>query len=120
MSHPITVHIDGRSDDNSHYSPTTKSLVFGTGGVDDAEDAEIILHEYGHAIQDDQVPGWGASHEAGSMGEGFGDYFAGSFFAESKPQTLRPAIGSWDAVAYSGAERPVFAASTVTRSIQRI
>src|SRR4029434_4341096 len=46
------------------------------------------------------------NHEAGSMGEGFGDYFAGSFFAESKPQPLRPAIGSRDAVAYSGAEPP--------------
>ena len=31
----------------------------GTGGVDDAEDPEVIWHEYGHAIQDDQVPGCG-------------------------------------------------------------
>ena len=106
LNRPIEVHIDGRTDDNSHYSPTTKSLTFGTGGVDDAEDAEIILHEYGHAIQDDQVPGWGASAEASAMGEGFGDYFAASFFAESKPQILRPTVGSWDAVAYSGAEPP--------------
>jgi Zn-dependent metalloprotease len=106
LNRPVEVHIDGRSDDNSHYSPTTKSLTFGTGGVDDAEDAEIILHEYGHAIQDDQIPGWGASAESGAMGEGFGDYFAASFFAESKPQILRPTVGSWDAVAYSGAEPP--------------
>jgi Zn-dependent metalloprotease len=106
LNHAISVHIDGQKDDNSHYSPTTKSLTFGTGGVDDAEDAEIILHEYGHALQDDQLPGFGASPEGGAMGEGFGDYLAASFFADVKPQVMRPTIGNWDAVAYSGAEPP--------------
>lgn len=106
LNHAIGVHIDGQKDDNSHYSPTTKSLTFGTGGVDDAEDAEIILHEYGHALQDDQLPGFGASPEGGAMGEGFGDYLAASFFADVKPQVMRPTIGNWDAVAYSGAEPP--------------
>jgi Zn-dependent metalloprotease len=48
----IEVNIDGTTEDNSFYSPMTKSLTFGTGGVDDAEDAEIILHEYGHSIHD--------------------------------------------------------------------
>ena len=106
LNHAISVHIDGQTDDNSHYSPTTKSLTFGTGGVDDAEDAEIILHEYGHAVQDDQLPGFGASLEGGAMGEGFGDYLAASFFADVKPQALRPTVGNWDAVAYSGSEPP--------------
>jgi len=106
LNHQVDVNIDGRSDDNSHYSPATKDLTFGTGGVDDAEDAEIIAHEYGHAIQDDQVPGWGESHESGSMGEAFGDYLAASFFADIKPSILRPTIGNWDAVVYSGDEPP--------------
>ena len=106
LNHSISVHIDGQTDDNSHYSPTTKSLTFGTGGVDDAEDAEIILHEYGHALQDDQLPGFGETDEGGAMGEGFGDYLAASFFADVKPQALRPTMGNWDAVAYSGAEPP--------------
>jgi Zn-dependent metalloprotease len=106
LNRPIEVNVDGTKADNSFYSPTTKSLTFGTGGVDDAEDAEIILHEYGHAIQDDQVPGFGASHEAGSMGEGFGDFLAASFFADRKPQKLKPCVGTWDAVAYSGADPP--------------
>ena len=60
----IEVNIDGTTEDNSFYSPMTKSLTFGTGGVDDAEDADIILHEYGHAIQDNQVPGFGPSGES--------------------------------------------------------
>jgi Zn-dependent metalloprotease len=106
LNKPIEVSIDGQSDDNSHYSPTDKSLTFGTGGVDDAEDAEIILHEYGHAVQDDQVPNFGSSKECGAMGEGFGDYLAASFFADDKPAKFKPTIGSWDAVAYSGAEPP--------------
>jgi Zn-dependent metalloprotease len=106
LNHQIAVNIDGRTDDNSHYSPFDKDLTFGVGGVDDAEDAEIIAHEYGHAIQDDQVPGWGESHEGGSMGEAFGDYLAASFFACLKSRILRPTMGNWDAVAYSGDEPP--------------
>jgi hypothetical protein len=106
LNKPIKVNIQGRTDDNSDYSPVTKGLRFGTGGVDDAEDAEIILHEYGHAIQDDQVPGFGASDEGGAMGEGFGDYLAASFFADHKPVRLQPCVGTWDAVSYSGDEPP--------------
>jgi Zn-dependent metalloprotease len=106
LNKPIKVNIKGRTDDNSDYSPMTKALRFGTGGVDDAEDAEIILHEYGHAIQDDQVPGFGASAEGGAMGEGFGDYLAASLFADRKPARLQPCVGTWDAVSYSGDDPP--------------
>src|SRR6185503_15337129 len=66
----------GLTDDNSFYDPSADRITFGTGGVDDAEDAEVIWHEYGHAIQDAQVPGFGSSELAGSIGEGFGDYWA--------------------------------------------
>ena len=31
LNRSIPVHIDGRDDDNSHYSPTTRDLTFGTG-----------------------------------------------------------------------------------------
>jgi zinc metalloprotease ZmpB len=48
-------------------------LRFGKGGVDDAEDAEVILHEYGHAIHFSQNFSF-ASEEAGAISEGFGDY----------------------------------------------
>lgn len=106
LNKPIKVNIQGRTDDNSDYSPVTKALRFGTGGVDDAEDAEIILHEYGHAIQDDQVPGFGATDEGGAMGEGFGDYLAASFFADHKPVRLQLCVGTWDAVSYSGDDPP--------------
>lgn len=50
-----------------------------------AHDATVVLHELGHAIQDDQVPGLGTSHEASSMGEGFGDILGAVYFAPLVP-----------------------------------
>ena len=47
---------DAFSADNSFYSPWAKDIEYGAGGVDDAEDADVIIHEYGHSIQDDQDP----------------------------------------------------------------
>jgi zinc metalloprotease ZmpB len=74
----ITVDTHGlNGDDNSYYQPGSNRIAYGEGGVDDAEDADVLLHEYGHAIQSGSVPGWGGGQE-GSMGEGFGDYWAGS------------------------------------------
>ena len=105
LNKPIAVDIDGEKDDNSYYLSDSKSLLFGTGGVDDAEDAEIIIHEYGHAIQDAQVPGFGPEGEARAMGEGFGDYLAASFFANNKPANFRATFGSWDGY-FSGTGKP--------------
>ena len=56
-------------------------MLLGAGGVDDGEDAEVIVHEYGHAIQDAQVPGYGATAEGGAMGEAFGDFLAAAYYA---------------------------------------
>jgi hypothetical protein len=40
------------------------------------------------------------------MGEGFGDYLAGSFFNDAKPAHLQDCVGSWDATAYSNDDPP--------------
>jgi hypothetical protein len=93
---PVRASATGTREDNSWYSPHDRSLTFGTGGVDDAEDAEIILHELGHAIQDAICPDFGQSPEAAAMGEGFGDYFAASFFESRKPVRYRHSVMSWD------------------------
>lgn len=100
--------VHGIPDDNSFYSPATKEITLGDGGVDDAEDAEVVLHEYGHAIQDDQVPGWGSTHEGGSMGEAFGDYIAASITDDpARPGLIGAAcVADWDAVSYSGDNPP--------------
>ncbi len=65
-------------EDNSHYSPTGNWISFGEGGVDDAEDACVIWHEYAHAIQYNINPLWGGA-ESRSLGEGFADYWAASY-----------------------------------------
>ena len=73
--------------DNSFWTNHPKDEIrFGKGGVDDAEDAEVILHEYGHAIQDSQVTNFGSSPEGGAIGEAFGDYWAVTV-TESWPTT---------------------------------
>jgi zinc metalloprotease ZmpB len=70
------VRIDQWGADNSFATDHPKTeLRFGKGGVDDAEDAEVILHEYGHAIHFAQGFQF-ASEEAGAISEGFGDYWA--------------------------------------------
>jgi hypothetical protein len=103
---PIPVNVNGTREDNSWYSPGERALTFGTGGVDDAEDGETILHEFGHALQDAIVPDFGQSLEAAAMGEGFGDYFAASFFAPFKSKAYQASVMSWDAVTYPDYDPP--------------
>ncbi len=68
--------------------------------MDDAEDAEIIVHEYGHAIQDAIVPGYGQKTEGRAMGEGFGDYLAGTVYCRYKKADRKQKLGQWDAKGY--------------------
>ncbi|HEX2193641.1 MAG TPA: bacillolysin [Candidatus Limnocylindria bacterium] len=79
---------------------------FGKGGVDDAEDGDVILHELGHQIHFSQSDTFFSSAEAGAISEGFGDYWA---FTVSKkvmaqfglgPQFDEACIAKWDATSY--------------------
>ncbi|OYU84632.1 MAG: hypothetical protein CFE24_05560 [Flavobacterium sp. BFFFF2] len=63
--------------DNSHYLPSSDQIAFGEGGVDDAEDADVLLHEFGHGIHDWMTNG--SSSSAQGLGEGSGDYWAQSY-----------------------------------------
>jgi hypothetical protein len=98
---PQVVRADQYGGDNSFYDPKKDTITVGKGGVDDGEDAEVIWHELGHAIQDDQVPGFGVSHDSNSIGEGFGDYWA---FTMSEPVSDgfdTACIADWDSVSYT-------------------
>lgn len=61
--------------DNSQYT-SAGTLEFGQGGVDDAEDADVILHELGHGIHH-----WlsGGTSNSDGLSEGSGDYWAQSY-----------------------------------------
>ncbi len=90
--------------DNSFYEPGSDRILFGEGGVDDAEDAEVIWHEYGHAVQDAQVPGFGSHEQAGAIGEGFGDYLAVTMSQRLSPDTATTpwaCVMDWDATSYT-------------------
>ncbi|GGE25605.1 hypothetical protein GCM10011571_29680 [Marinithermofilum abyssi] len=103
----ITANVNTYKKDNSFYSPSTKELTFGSGGVDDAEDAGIIAHEYGHSIQDNQLPNFGNSAESGAMGEGFGDFLGATYEdATSSTSFGTGCIGEWDATSYSSSNPP--------------
>jgi hypothetical protein len=104
---PQKVRLNQLGADNSFATDHPNlELRFGKGGVDDAEDAEVILHEYGHAIHFSQGFSF-ASEEAGAISEGFGDYWAVTVsdvvarslgVAQLEPL---PCVADWDATSYT-------------------
>jgi zinc metalloprotease ZmpB len=52
-------------------------------------------------VQDDQVPGFGSSPEAGAIGEGFSDYLAVTVSAHEAPTADEPCVADWDSVSYT-------------------
>src|SRR5262249_41352035 len=55
----VRFNVNGQTDDNSAYSPNgsgTGDLILGSGGLDDAQDAEGVLHEHGHSIPANSNP----------------------------------------------------------------
>src|SRR3954454_11545253 len=116
-NHPQNVRINQYGADNSFATDHPKNeLRFGKGGVDDAEDAEVILHEYGHAIHFAQNFSF-ASEEAGAISEGFGDYWAvtvSDVVSRSLGVPERepiPCVADWDSTSYT---------STVPHCLRRV
>ena len=80
LNHPGGVHYDPHGfagADNSQYSSGGENLTFGQGGVDDAQDADVIIHELGHGIHDWITNGNLSQNEG--LSEGVGDYNAASY-----------------------------------------
>jgi zinc metalloprotease ZmpB len=105
------IRINQWGQDNSFETTHPKDeLRFGKGGVDDAEDAEVILHEYGHAIHE----GSGfvfATEEAGAISEGFGDYWAADVSQIFAPTPDPACVADWDSTSYT---------STVPHCLRRV
>ena len=106
LKRPYDVRINQNGIDNSYMWDKKDLIRLGKGGVDDAEDAEVIVHEYGHAVHADQIPGFGGSFDAGAIGESFGDYLAVSVGLDAARDTGWPVQAAescpmdWDATSY--------------------
>ncbi|MBC8172987.1 MAG: T9SS type A sorting domain-containing protein [Chitinophagales bacterium] len=91
----IDTHGAGGADQSFFSAGLTPSIQYGEGGVDDAEDADVILHEYGHALSNNAAPETNSGFERRAIDEGYGDYFAVSYsraFSDFNWQN----VFSWD------------------------
>lgn len=93
---PVDVHaLQGA--DNAMFSPNGNGegqLFFGEGGVDDAEDPDVIIHELGHALSNN-ISASNMGNERRTIDEAIGDYTAVSYTASIENfQTDR--VFSWD------------------------
>jgi zinc metalloprotease ZmpB len=105
VSQPVRINQWGADNSFTTDHPTNE-IRYGKGGVDDAEDAEVILHEYGHALHQGQNFSF-ASEQAGAISEGFADYWAVTVtdvvskklgVPEKEPL---PCVADWDSTSYT-------------------
>ena len=92
---PQRINVNGIDDDYSFFSPYTGIITTGSGGVDDAEDADILLHEYGHALIQRVLEDWrGGDTEL--LAEGLCDYLAGDWSLHYSPDFQPYHLFNWD------------------------
>ena len=105
VSQPVRINQYGADNSFTTDHPTNE-IRYGKGGVDDAEDAEVILHEYGHALHQGQGFQF-TSEQAGAISEGFADYWAVTVtdviaqergWAELEPLAC---VADWDSTSYT-------------------
>jgi hypothetical protein len=102
---PQRLRINQWGADNSFATTHKDEIRLGKGGVDDAEDGQVITHEYGHAIHFSQDFSF-ASTEAGAISEGFGDYWSVTITQVVRQRLglaplVDPAcVADWDATSY--------------------
>ncbi len=80
-------------DDNAHYIPSSGSIAYGDGGIDDGEDCGVILHELGHGLHD-----WltnGSLSQVQGLSEGCGDYWTSSYIRSTGYWTPSDQAYNW-------------------------
>ncbi len=97
-NYPVVADAHGLGNqDNSRFVPNglDSYLLFGDGGVDDAEDADPIVHEYGHALTHAAAPDTRGGVERNGLEEGYADYLAASYSAALSPHQ-QELVYNWD------------------------
>ncbi len=81
LEQPIRVNPQGDLSDNSRFFTNNLTIRMGVGGVDDAEDAMVIRHEYAHALLNADAPSLYQRQDGSALHEGWADYWAASWRA---------------------------------------
>jgi hypothetical protein len=81
--------------DNSAYTPVEHTLQFGEGGIDDAEDGEVVIHEFTHSLSELASPNNTIGTERMAMEEGACDYLAKAY-SRSINDNTPDKVFSWD------------------------
>ncbi|MEM6343142.1 MAG: T9SS type A sorting domain-containing protein [Bacteroidota bacterium] len=95
---PVRADPHGRGNsDNSAFAENggNPTLTFGDGGVDDAEDADVIIHEFGHYLSFAASPFTLVGNERRGLDEGIGDFFAATYSSQ-KSSFDKENIYNWD------------------------
>lgn len=94
---PMAADAHGFTSDVSAFVPNMGNsyLLFGTGNVDDAEDADVIVHEYIHALSYDAAPETNSGRERRGLDEGMADYFTAGYSYDITPSRWQ-LIFNWD------------------------
>ena len=90
----VDVHAIGGSD-NSRFDPNNYTIEYGDGGVDDAEDAEVVIHEYVHSLSTTAHTTNFPTRQREAMEEGNCDYLCKSY-SRSLNDNNSYKVFSWD------------------------
>jgi hypothetical protein len=98
VNYPILFDSHGFLEDQSEFQPIDSlqgNLKFGDGDVDDAEDADVIVHEYAHAISHCINPFSNYGDQREAIEEGLCDFFALAYSRDISDYQ-RNLIFNWD------------------------
>jgi hypothetical protein len=77
---------------------TGTEIYFGEKGIPDASDGMVVLHEYGHVIQESILPGSSTGNSQSGFSEGFPDFLAAVYYDDKhkNPGQTRGLMFSWN------------------------